>query len=88
MIRNPEFMMQSVADTLVVVPVGTAAKAFPGMITLNATGGYLWELLENPQTQESLTEALLERYEVTREQAASDVAAFVERLLPTTAILE
>lgn len=88
MIRNPEFMMQSVADTLVVVPVGEAAQAFPGMITLNATGGYLWELLEQPQTQESLTDALLERYEVTREQAAADVAAFISRLLPTTAILD
>ena len=86
--RNPDFLLREVAGTIVVVPVGAAAASFPGMITMNATGAFLWEQLEKAQTVETLTAALLENYEVTEEKAREDVVAFVERLRPTGAILE
>jgi len=85
--QNPDFLLREVADSLVLVPVGEATTQFPGMITMNATSKYLWELLSREQTAESLTQALLDRYDVTREQAAEDVAAFLEKLTPTGAIL-
>jgi len=84
---NKDFLLREVADSLVLVPVGEAARRFPGMIRLNETGRLLWELLEREQTPESLTEALLSRFEVSREQAGADVEAFLERLRPTGAIL-
>lgn len=86
--RNPDFLLREVADTTVVVPVGEATREFSGMVTLNASGAYLWELLACEQTVESLTAALLEQYEVTEEIARADVEKFVKRLLPTGAILE
>ena len=86
--RNPNFLLREVAGTLVIVPVGEATVDFPGMITVNATGAYLWELLENAQTVETLTEALVERYEVDEEQAMADVKVFTERLLRVDAIVE
>lgn len=86
--RNPDFLLREVADSLVVVPVGDATAGFPGMITLNATGAFLWELLEQEQTLESLVAAMMERYEVEEAVAKADARAFVERLLPTGAILE
>lgn len=86
--RNPEFLLREVAGSLVAVPVGAATVAFPGMITLNGTGAYLWELLETEQTVESLAAALVARYEVTDQVAQADVRAFVARLIPTGAILE
>lgn len=85
--RNPDFLLREVANTLVVVPIGEAASAFFGMITLNATGAWLWERLETEQTVDSLTAALVENYEVEADKAREDVLAFVERLLPTGAIL-
>ena len=84
---NKDFLLREVADSLVLVPVGEAARRFPGMIRLNETGRLLWELLQQEQTAESLTETLLSRFEVSREQAAADVKAFLERLRPTGAIL-
>ena len=45
--RSENFLLQDVAGTLVVVPVGAAAVSFKGMLTLNATGDYIWEQLEN-----------------------------------------
>ena len=86
--RNPDFLLRRVADAVVVVPVGAATTKFPGMITLNETGAYIWELLETEQTVDSLTDAIAERYEVSLEQAKKDVEAFVFRLIPTGAILE
>lgn len=85
--RNSDFLLRDVAGTLIVVPVGAAVTAFPGMITLNATGAYLWEVLEKEQTVASLAEALMDRYEVTREQAEEDVKAFVKKLEETGAII-
>lgn len=86
--RNEEFLLRSVADTLVLVPVGTAMNSFGGMITLNATGAFLWETLETDQSVESLTKALTDRYDVDEQKARQDAKAFVETLLPTGAILE
>lgn len=85
--RSDNFLLRDVAGTLVIVPVGAAVSAFPGMITVNATGAYIWELLETEQTVDSLVEALLERYDVDRQKAHEDVVAFVERLKPTGAIV-
>ena len=71
-----------------IVPVGEATITFPGMITVNATGAFLWERLESAQTLQSLAQALTEEYEVTPEQALKDVQAFTKNLIQVDAILE
>ena len=86
--RNEDFLLQDVAGMIVLVPVGKVTAEFPGMITLNATGAWLWQLLEQGHTEASLCKAVCERYEVTEEVAAKDVQAFIQKLLPTKAILE
>lgn len=86
--RNPDFLLRDVAGTLVIVPVGSAVREFPGMMTMNTTGAYIWELLENEQTVETLTEALADRYDVSKDEAQADVIAFLEKLKPTGAVTE
>ena len=86
MIRNSDFILRDVAGTKVFVPVGEATKNFPGMVTVNATSAFLWEQLETLQTAETLISALTERYDVSREQAAADVAKFLDTLLKIGAI--
>lgn len=84
--RSPEFLLRRVAGTDIVVPIGAATEKMAGMIYLNGTGVFLWELLENEQSAESLTEALTQAYEVDRETARKDVERFLEKLIPTGAI--
>lgn len=86
MVRNENFLMQEVAGKQVVVPVGTAAAEFPGMITLNETGAFLWGLLETERTEQSLLEAILEQYDVAPETAKTDIAVFLDRLKKVGAI--
>lgn len=86
--QNSAFLLREVAGTLVIVPVGKAAAAFSGMITANATSAYLWQLLETEQTVQTLTEALVARYEVDRTKAQEDVENFVNKLKIVGAIIE
>lgn len=47
---------------------------------LNGAGPRIWELLEQPVTEQELVETLLAEYEVTREVCAAEVAAFLASL--------
>ena len=83
----PDFLLRDVADSLVLVPVGAAAKRFPGMITLNETGKLLWEALQTEQTPETLAALLLEHYQVEPAQARQDVDGFIRRLTAVGAVI-
>lgn len=86
--RNPNFLLREVAGKLVLVPVGEAARSFPGMVTMNATGKFLWELLENEQTVESVVAAMTSRYDVSEESATADVQTYLTRLKAVGAVSE
>ena len=76
-----EYVLRQVADTWVVLPLGDAAVDFSGMLTLNGSGAMLWHVLEQGADREALTAALLEEYEVSRQQAMADVETFLNKLL-------
>ena len=63
-----------------VVPMAERSSELHGMLTLNESGAFLWELLTREQTEQSLTEALLESYDVTEAMARQAVADFVAQL--------
>jgi hypothetical protein len=87
--RSSGFLMRQVAGRYVLAPVGETVKTFSGMITMNATGKFLWDLMEQDQTLDTLAQALADTYEeVTFEQAKDDVIAFLEPLLPVGAVIE
>ncbi len=74
------FIMKTIAGENIAMAVGKEARNFPGMIRLNETGCFLWNLLEKGATMETLTEKLLEEYDTTKENAEKDISAFVETL--------
>ena len=73
------FVMRQVAGDWVVLPVD-AELNFNGMITLNETGGTLWNCLQQEVELQDLTNALLAEYEVDEPTAAACAARFVEKL--------
>ena len=54
--------------------------AYWSVITLNDTGAFLWEHLQEETDEAALVQALLAEYDVTEETAAKAVAAFAENL--------
>lgn len=73
------FILRAVGDSYIIVPVGAEAQKFNGIIRLNSTGKFLWELLEKGSDEEELVKALVAEYDADEETARRDVKAFVKK---------
>ena len=73
------FILRSVAGETVVVPTGDDLD-LNMMITLNETGKFLWERLEQGAEEAELIAALLQEYDVDEQTAKDHVAAFIAKL--------
>lgn len=68
------FILRKICGEYVVVGEGLAQVNFNKMLSLNASAAYLWEQIGGKEfTKEDLVQLLLDKYEVTEEQAAADV---------------
>ena len=74
------FVLKEVAGQFIVVPVGEAVINFNGMLTLNKTGKFLFEALQEEKTTEQLAEMLVGKYDVDRARALAVVREFVAAL--------
>ena len=74
------FILKNIADTFVVVPLGTNTVSFRSIISLNETVAFLWSKLENETTKEQLTEAMLKEYDIDEATAKAVIEAFVAKL--------
>ena len=78
-----DFVVRSVADKMVAIPVGDATEDFNCMITLNETGAFIFELLKEETSKEKLLEAFLNEYDATAEQAESTIDSVLKKLKET-----
>ena len=78
-IKN-DFIVKEISGSTVVIPVGNRVADFNGMLNLNETGVFLFNLLKNDTTIEALVQCLVDEYEVTKEKANEDVITFVNKL--------
>lgn len=72
-----DFVIRSVAGSIIVVPVGKETLDFNGMITLNESGELLWRILENGAEVSDLKKALCEKYGIDDNTAQNDATDFV-----------
>ena len=77
MIASKNFILRDIAGEHILVPVGSAAAGLNGIVTLNDSGCFVWKRLMSGATQEELVAAVMGEYDVDRETAAADIAAFV-----------
>lgn len=77
---NENFVLRQIVGSWVVVAVGKASVDFNGMLRLNETGVLLWNRLKDGASAQELTDALTAEYDVSPEQAAADVDAFLQQL--------
>lgn len=66
-------------DEHIIVAAGEAGQMFSVMIKMNSTAAFIAELLQSETTEESLIDRLLEKYEVTPEQARLAVMSVLEK---------
>lgn len=76
------YVLQTMADEYIVVPVGEEADRVHGIIKLNETGAFLWKRMAGEKTSsEELEGILMAEYPVDGNQARKDVAVFIEQLI-------
>lgn len=73
------FIMREIAGQTVVLPTGNELN-LQMMITLNGTGAFLWEKLQNETDEQALVKALLAEYDVDEATANKCVGDFVKKL--------
>ena len=74
------FIVRRVGGQSVAVAVGEMSKSFNGMIRLNETGKFLWDILAAGADEDELVAKILEEYEVAGADARADVRSFVAKL--------
>ena len=74
------FVLRRVGDSHVVVPVGIQTVDFRCILTLNDTGAFIWQQLQNPCTAEEIVTALLAEYDVSADVAKADVDTYIATL--------
>ena len=53
-----------------------------GIITLNPTGHYVWELLAEHRSMEELVAHIVEHFDVDSERARADAKIFLDEISP------
>ena len=80
MIRNNNFVKRKIGTQFVIVAVGEATRKFNGMISVNGTGSFIWDCLENHITIDELVSSLTATYEIDAETARRDAVEFIDTL--------
>ena len=74
------FLIRNIAGEDILVPVGSKAVDFNGLITLTPVAAYIFRLLEEGKSEGDLVESILQEYEVDRQTAEDDLTIFLESL--------
>lgn len=73
-----DYVVKTIGDDIVVVPIKDEAVRFNGIITLNKTGKYLFENLQAKDlAKEELIKLILDKYDVNEKKAKKDIDAFI-----------
>lgn len=74
------FVVKEVGNQYMVLPVGEGALNFNGIMTLNKTGKFLFELLQENRELDELLECVLDKFEVDIHIAKKDIIEFTQSL--------
>lgn len=74
------FIKTEIADKIVAIPVGANTVDFSGVVVLNETAAFLWDLMQTDTDKQTLLKAVLSEYETDEESALSDIDAFLQNL--------
>lgn len=76
----PRFVTRHVAGETIIVPVAASVANLEAVFVLNEVGSRIWELIRTPMDIHALVTTIVGEYAVERDQAETDVLAFVDAL--------
>lgn len=81
------YILKDVAGSNLIVPIGENLVDFSQMITINETGAFLFEKLQNGAEIDELATAMTQEYDIDFDTAKADAEKFVT-LLSNEGMLE
>ena len=75
-----EFVVRQVMDNIVAIPVGQTALQLNGMILLNDVSKTIWDSLEKGTDLESAVKAVTDAFDVSADEARTDILEFCGKL--------
>lgn len=73
-------VIRKIANEHIIIPAGERVIDFNGLIRLNDTAVFLWNLLIKGCTTNELITGLTDEYEIDSETAADDIHSLLEKL--------
>lgn len=67
------FELMELDDHVIAVPVGENSNAFHGIIKLNDSAAYIFNLLKDDITEEEIVESLKKEYDAPKKTLAEDL---------------
>ena len=84
--RDPNLVFRKIADECLLVPVRQNVADVGKIYLLNEVGGRIWELLDGQRQVTDIRDIIAAEFEVSVEEAETDVVEFFRQLLVIGAI--
>lgn len=75
---NKDIMLGNIDGKDFAIATGELAKSFNGIINNNPTANYIFTLLQTEQTEDSIVEAMLAKYDAPEEVIRADVRELLD----------
>jgi TusA-related sulfurtransferase len=62
------------------VPVKSSVADMKEMFSLNETGTFIWELIDDSATMETITQQVASQYQIEVQRAEQDLSVFLSKL--------
>ena len=82
------FVMREIAGEHLAIPVNETALHIGGMIILNPVSHVIWECLQSETDVDRIVDAIVQRFDITAEEAEVDVRTFLEQMRAESLIEE
>ena len=75
-----EIVLGSIDGKDFAIATGSLTNRFKGLINNNKTAAYIFQLLKTEQTEDSIVEEMLKKYDAPEEVIRADVKEIIEQL--------
>ena len=86
--KNDDIVRRDIADEILLVPIRGSIADMRQIFALDEVSGFIWDQLEIARPYREILDAVLEIYEVEREQADEDLEKFLTALLEADLVVE
>lgn len=86
--KSDGFVEKEIGEETILVPLVDSVAKMDEVITLNEIGSFIYKKLTNKKSFSALTREILETYEVSKEDAESDLTDFLNKAIMKKIIFE